>query len=100
MKKESYIIGNKKFHPNKDYLVREFTKEELEQLLVGKIVRFWTKDCSIMPDFDIAGPVTKIAYFNNGEINIVVLRKRTGSTLKVLNLSSRMFNLKFRILSD
>ncbi|MCH5166923.1 MAG: hypothetical protein J1F35_03435 [Erysipelotrichales bacterium] len=100
MKKESYIIGDKEIFVNKDYRVIQFTKEELEQLLIGKIVRFWTKDCSIMPDFDITAPVTQVGYFNNGEVNIVILRKRTGANLKVLSLSSNMANLKFRILSD
>ena len=53
-----------------------------------------------MPDFDITAPVTQVGYFNNGEANITILRKRTGSNFKVLSLSSKMANLKFRIVSD
>ena len=98
--KKSYKVGNKTIFPKADYLVSQFTKEELEVLLVGKVVRFWTKDCSIMPDFDITAPVTSVSYFNNGEIAINVLRKKTGKQTKMLNLSSRMVKLKFRIVSD
>lgn len=86
--------------PNKDYLVINFTKEQLEQALLGKMVRFWTKDCTIWPDFDVAALVVGMGYFDNGEISISILRKRTGRASKTLNLSSRMNNLKFRILSD
>ena len=93
-------INNKIIKYNEDYLVSEFTKEELEQLLVGKIVNFWTKDCSIVPDFDITAPVKSVSYFNNGEISINLLRKKQGNIIKTLNLSSRMVKLKFKIISD
>ena len=99
-RKKSYKVGNKTILVNKDYLVSEFTKEELEQILVNKVVRFWTKDCHIMPDFDVTAPVNSVSYFNNGEIAINILRNRTGRSAKILNLSSRMVKLKFRIISD
>lgn len=99
-KKKSYKVGNKTILINKDYLVSEFTKEELEQLLVNKVVKFWTKDCTIMPDFDVTAPVTSISYFSNNEIAINILRNKTPKSSKVLGLSSRMKNLKFRIISN
>lgn len=91
---------NKEVTIGEDYLVNKFTKEELEQLLLGKVVRFWTKDCSIMPDFDITGPVNQISYFNNNEISITILRSQTSNRVKTLSLSSKMANLKFRIISS
>lgn len=99
-KKREYKVGKKIIYPNKNYLVSEFTKEELEQLLKGKVVNFWTKDCTIMPDFNVTSLVSGVSYFNNGEINIQILRKKTGRQSKILNLSSRMHKLKFRICSD
>lgn len=99
-RKNNCKLGNKIINYNEDYLVSNFTKEELEQILVGKVVKFWTKDCQIMPDFTVTAPVTSISYFKNGEIAINILRNKTGRTSKILNLSSRMVKLKFRIISD
>ena len=99
-KVKEYRVGSKVILPNKDYLVLEYTKEELEKLLVGKVVRFWTKDCKIMPDFDVTAPVSSISYFPSGEISIGIIRRKTGRTTKTLSLSSRMVRLKFRIISD
>ena len=99
-RKNPLKVGNKTIEYNKDYLVSLFTKEELEQLLVGKVVKFWTKDCNIMPDFSVSAPVGSVSYFNNGEISISIIRQQTGRSTKTLNLSTRMIKLKFRILSD
>lgn len=97
---KSIKVGPKEVLYNKDYLISSFTKEELEQLLLNRVVRFWTKDCTIMPDFNISANVIGVSYFSNGEISITILRKKTGNTTKTLNLSTRMNKLKFRILSD
>ena len=98
--KKSYKINNKEIFTNKPYLISEFTKEELEQLLVGKAINFWTKDCQLFPDFNITAKVCKIGYFNTGEIFIEILRNKTLSSQKTLQLSSRMHNLRFVILND
>lgn len=90
----------KKLEPRKEYLIKDFTKDELEANLKFRTVKFWTKDCSIMPDFKITAPVTGISYFNNGEIAISILKKKTGRSSKEINLSSNMVNLKFMIMSD
>ena len=89
-----------KIYPKHNYLVEDFTKEQLEYLLKGKIVNFWTKDCTLWDDFSVSGLVTDIGYFSNGEISISILRKKTGRSTNTTNLSSRMNNLKFRILTD
>lgn len=86
--------------PKVTYKISDFSKEDLEQQLIGKVVRFWTKDCTIMPDFDIVAPVVKVSYFNNGEVSIGILKHKTGRQSKIIQLSTRMKNLKFVVLAD
>lgn len=90
--------GEVKF--NRSYLISEFSKEELEQILVGRVVTFWTKDCTIMPDFRITAPVMSVGYFSNGEISIRIRKKKAGRSSSYMDLSSKMHNLKFILQSD
>lgn len=97
---QSLFLNMKQVVPKKDYLISDFTKEELEVILKYKTVKFWTKDCSIMPDFTITALVSNVATWDNGETRVDIIRKKTGRATKTMSLSTRMHNLKFRIMGD